>query len=392
MAIAQYSDLFWFPNGALASNIPARVFPESSNALAPLFTDATGTVPLPNPLSTDGAGVLTFWAESGDYWIHLDTESFLVNVGMTQEQADLSTGMASGGEISVNGVNPAALDISAADGYVVDYLGGTQAEPVITRVKTAAQTVPLDAAGLLRQITWWVLDSTGAVIQQASKPSNTQRRTHITLGVTAFIGGVIIVDQSLPVILPQPANQLADLMDALGPFVINGNQIFPNGINLSVNQTAGTLFSRAFNHFSGPVLTNDPHVNTTQAQTPAQFRYITSTGTSFGPLVTAVDVANFDSGGVITPIPGGVNVSSIHRVWLFATNTAATQLAVQYGQSTYANLATALDRIGTTGHVVNPLIAGNGALIAYIAATKSATDLSNPAQAIVVDAGKFATP
>lgn len=392
MALAQYTDTFWFPTGALAANIAARVFQKNSSTFAALFTDATGTVPLANPTATNGAGVLTFWAESGDYWVHLDSETFGITVGMTQEQADLSTGVASGGELSVNALNPAAVDISAVDGYVVDYLAGTQAEPVITRVKTPAQTVALDAAALLRTLTWWLMDSAGTVIQQAPRPTNTQRRTHLMLGVTAQDGGVIFVDQSLPTILPQQANQLADLMDALGPFSVSGNLITPNGANLMINHSAGQLFSRAANHLAGPVLTNDPHIHPTLAQAPAQYRYITATAPSFGPLVNTVDVANFDSGGVITPIGGGAGASSIHRVWLFATATAAAQLAIQYGQATYSSLTNAVDAMGQTGHVVNPLITSSGTLIAHIVATRSATNLSDTAQCRIFSAGKFTTP
>ena len=66
MAIARYQALYWFPNGAPAASIPARIFPLESNALATIYTDVTGTVQLPNPVNTDAFGVLTFWAEEGE--------------------------------------------------------------------------------------------------------------------------------------------------------------------------------------------------------------------------------------------------------------------------------------------------------------------------------------
>ena len=131
---------------------------------------------------------------------------------------------------------------------------------------------------------------------------------------------------------------------------------------------------------------------TTPAESPAQFRYITATGTTFGALRTTVDVANFDNAGVITPIGGGADTSSIHRLWLFGTGTATAQLAFQYGQTTHSSLSAAVNAIGQSGYVVNPLIVGNGALLAYVVATRTATNLSTRLQAVIVAAGKFAAP
>lgn len=466
VALAQYSDLFWYPSGALAAGVAVRIFPLDSNILAPLFTNGTGTVPLANPLTTSAAGAIEFWAEAGEYWMHADSESFRIGVGLTpndpnaiaelqadvlQLQADMntveaevdtlqtevdavetnitvvegditalqgstatiqadltalegvvdlvetlatagvSTGITAGGDLSINAISDSAIDISPLTGFFTDYVTDPF-NPVITPVSYAGGTFELDAAALTRTVTWWLLDDTLTVIQQPLKPSNTQMRTHLVLGVTAQDGGTIFVDQSLPIIAQQPANQQADLIDSLGPFSISGNMITPNGANLQINQTAGTLFSRAFNHFVGPIQTNDPHVNTTQAQTPAQFRYITQSALTFGPLRTTLDVANYDNAGVITPIGGGAGSSTIHRLWLFATNTAQAQLAFQYGQIVHSSLSAAVAAIGSGTFVVNPLIPTNGALIAFIVATRTATDLSNPAQATFVPAGKFASP
>jgi hypothetical protein len=191
--------------------------------------------------------------------------------------------------------------------------------------------------------------------------------------------------------LQQPANQLVDLMTSLGAFNVSGNVISPNGANLLFNQTAGTVFSQAFNHFVGPIQTDDPHVSTTIAQTPASFRHVTRSSPTFGPLETTLDVGNYDVAGVITPIGGGANTSTIHRVYLFPNNTATEQLVLQYGQTTYVSLASAVAAIGAGTFVPNPLTRA-AALIGYIAATRTATNLSDPAQATFVVAGKFATP
>lgn len=87
MALAQYSDLYWVASGALAAGVSARVFNYSSNTLAALFTDATGTVPIANPLTTDSGGRLEFWAEEGRYWVHIDSEAFEIAVGAAAQPA-----------------------------------------------------------------------------------------------------------------------------------------------------------------------------------------------------------------------------------------------------------------------------------------------------------------
>lgn len=398
MPLAQYQDLFWYPSGAVSANVEARVFLEGSNTFATLYTDGTGSTLLPNPTSTDAGGVLTFWAEEGEYWIRINDESFRVSVGAPNMDVfeavskSVSTGILSGGNMSVNGVNAAAIDITPLVAYVMDFVTDPEI-PGYKRFSLPAMTVPLAGASLTRIVTWWLVDSTGAVVQQAAKPSNTQRRTHAILGATAYdqTSGTIINVQPIPTIVPEIGNQLIDLMEAMGPFNISGNVITPNGANLSINRSAGTVFDRGFNHFIGGVVTNDPHVISTSAQTPVSLDRITQLVSGVpAPPVTTIDPTKWDNGGVLTPVAG--NDATLQRVWLVPAGPIGDQVFVQYGQQVFADLNAAVDAFGSGTYVVNPAIDGIAILIATIAVVGNATALNNSAQCIIKRAGKLAFP
>lgn len=398
MPLAQYTNTYWFPDGTLAAGIPARIFPLNSNSLASLWADAAGTIPLPNPITTSPGGQVFFWAEEGEYWVFIRNQTFRISVGAPDldvfeaSSASLSTGVLSGAELNVNGVVPTSVDIGATVGYVMDFVTDPEV-PQLIRVSTAAQTVPMDAGSLTRFLTWWLLTSTGAVVQQAARPTNSQRRQMIVLGVTGYdpIAGAIVIDQSVPVIYESAANQAVDLMDALGAFSITGNAITPNGANLSLTKSSGDAFVRAANRFNGPTLTLDPHVTAVPAQAQVTLRRLTrNVQIPPSPTFTTIDPTVWDNNGVLTPVVG--NDATIQRVWLFPVNNLTDQIGVQYGQAVFPDFNTASASIGSGAFVQNPLTLQGAILLANIIVAGNATALNNPAQALIRKSGKFDTP
>lgn len=81
MALVLYSAYLSFPGGGTASNyFPIPVRPRASNQNALIFTDGTGTTPAANPATSDGDGLVSFYAAPGDYEAILAGERFHVPV------------------------------------------------------------------------------------------------------------------------------------------------------------------------------------------------------------------------------------------------------------------------------------------------------------------------
>jgi hypothetical protein len=301
----------------------------------------------------------------------------------------LSTSIISGGEFTPN-ADPTKVDVSPLTGYIVTY---NSSAPLSATNPTLDFHSAAGHPGLIpaSNPSFYLIDSTGTLIQQATPPTPTQRRTHMFVGFTAQDNlGNVIVDQTLPVTPSQLNNQLVDLMNGLGPYSTSGNTLSANGVNLTFDKTSGGIFARAFSQV--PTF-QDPHNSILAAQTPVQFRPITATFGVFGLLTSILDVANYDPNGlgVITPVGGGANTATNFRVYGFANNTATEQILVQYGQRTYSSLANAVAGLGSGLFVPNQVFTG-GALLGWISVIRTATDLSNPAQVTFTKASKFATP
>ena len=309
-----------------------------------------------------------------------------VNVGQALI-ASQSTAPLFGGEITPN-VDPTKIDISPMTGLVVDFNNSAPISPTNPTVSFVTYPGAVGVTPAFAPITNFFVDSTGTLVQQAATPTPTQRRQMIYLGITVTQAGVLIVDQTLPVIPSQLNNQLVDFMSAAAPFSTSGNLMGPNGANLTMSKTVGNIFARAFSQVPNYL---DPHNSILAAQAPVQFRHITRNVGSAGPLTTLLDVANYDNGGVLTPVGGGANTSTNFRVFGFANNTVTEQILIQYGQVQFASLAAAVSNIPAGVFVQQPATL-NGALLGLISVIRTANDLYNPAQCVFTKASKFANP
>lgn len=305
----------------------------------------------------------------------------------------LSTTVTSGGVVTIN-ADPTKFDITATEGWIVDYdptAAISATNPMLTPVSYPGATGLTVTLGAGVQLIFLLIDSTGAVVQQATAPTRVQYRTHLVLAAMARTGANIVEVNSLGGVTGQLQTQFMDLTRALGGFSSSpvDNFISANGVNLMVDTTGGSVFFPSFNLYTDH---QDPHVTALTPQTPATFNRMSAT-TILPGTFTNIDVANYDPNGlgVITPVGGGANTSTIFRVYVARGATPANQMFIQYGQTAHASLAAARDAIGTGTFVVNPAFIRQ-ALVGWIVATRTATDLSDPAQALFVHAPKFAAP
>lgn len=298
---------------------------------------------------------------------------------------NITTGLIGGGVMTQ--ASSTSFSITQGLAIIADYVT-TPLTPTVNRFTIPAQTITLTAGQLAQGVTWWVSDTNGNITSLNAQPTADQRRTSIQLGVVITSANVIVQVVSDPVYPPQIANQLQDLIYALGVFSTQGNQITANGANLSMNKSAGMMFSGSGNYAADP---NNLHSVSNPAETPVSFRYVTQLTNSFSANKTVLDPTSYDNGGVITAIGGGSSQSTIQRVFLAATGTAGTQLTVQYGNVIYPNLSTAQQSIGAGPFLKNPDI-GLTTLIAWVVTTRICTSLQDTTNASIILANKFATP
>ena len=283
-----------------------------------------------------------------------------------------STGLLSGGAISINGGDNTTFDISLGNGIKVDNTTDPMA-PVKTEVSwTAFSGVTVTNIGT-QLVTYVSINSSGAIVQESSIPNATQRRINIFLGVVIHSNNVIVnAINNLPSVSLDDNAQLQDLMNALGFFSVSGNLISDNGANLEIKKTAGFGF-KAGGNFQND--NTNPHKFSMALLEAPTFRYRDQNSTE-GSDTILIDPTQYDNAGTLTTVSNNNN-ATIQRVFIFPSNI----IRVQWGQEVFSNFSAAIDQVGSEGFVVENNIAENGLFLGSLVVRKNATDLSDTTEA-----------
>lgn len=260
--------------------------------------------------------------------------------------------------------------------------------PVVKTVAYGGFAVTV--ANLAAPLTYFMVDSSGAIVQNAGVPTRAQRRTYAVLGRVVVLGGAITNVQDSPILAAQPVHTTLDVLNSLSDVRVSGIVVTPNPGTLTFAVTSGGIFNFGANNVNNP---DDPNVTMFNAVNPGAFRYVTQTGVVDVTPRTAIDPANYDVGGVVTPVPGGAGTTTIQRVHCYPTQN----IFIQYGQVAFSSMGAAIDAItlgdvGTTPYVTNPSLIGGGVRTAFILVTRTAVNLADTANARIARATKLGDP
>lgn len=291
---------------------------------------------------------------------------------------NLSSGLISGGELTINGLDNTKFDISDGSGLIVDNFTDVS-NPTITEVSWSnltAQTVTNLAS---QNLTFVLINSSGAIVQQATYPSDEQFRDYIFIGQLGHTNRVNIgATVKTPDVLASPLNQLMDLEAAIG-IINSGNVVSPNGANLKIDKSVGTLFALGSNFFHN---NKDPNKVNIAAVVEATFRLRTQTGNG-GTGVTDLDTGNYDNAGTITSLLN--NKYTNFRVFLGINSN----IVIQYGQVVYNSLNAAISGIEQESFTIYSNLENNFSLIGIISVKSDATDLTDTSDAFFSRTSKF---
>src|SRR5690606_15854429 len=132
MALAVWQSTIVNQSGDVQPNAQVEVRLESSGALAAIYADRDGNIPLDNPFNADENGFARFYAAGGAYKITASLGSFSqtfrhVAIGLLGEQDQLSGNVAIDGTLTINaGASALSLKPGSRDHVYMQFFADTE--------------------------------------------------------------------------------------------------------------------------------------------------------------------------------------------------------------------------------------------------------------------------
>ena len=263
------------------------------------------------------------------------------------------------------------------------FTGGVITQASATTYDIASGTGLINFGGAITEISWsailgntltftpltLVYINSAGNLYASSTLTPDETREYILIGavsgnavsdITSITPGALILENN--------GQHISDLSWALGIFNISGNNFGPNGANLSIDKSQGSVFQMGSNAYTD---INAPNNTITSLTSAGNFIHATQTGAfAFNNLI---DPDVYDVGGVVTVIPGGNNRWTFRYVYITAQNVHIVEL----GQTWYGTFNNARDALNTEVHVSSNAGATGVLLRCIIIVQRNATDLSD---------------
>ena len=354
-------------------------------------TYVAGTSSFPFTARTNQIGyVITTGTSTGEIYVSINNED--ENLTLTDIERNILEGnVISTGIYNYTGMTQGTgqtINIAAINGWIAynTYTYATLPD-VKEIIYTGGTNIPLTYLNSADS-TYILINSASTIVQQTTFPTPQQRRENIFLGKVVHPNRATIT--SINQTVDFDVSPMAAIRDLWTPLKLINQGIIPspNGVNLTINTSAGTLWGNGIGWVTNQL---NPDSVSISGTSPTTFQYrtqlspITGGTAPYTGNTTFIDPAHYDNNGVVTNVGGGPNSSTNQRIYIFPTGL----VRIQYGQTVYSNLAAAVAGSQTESFVEYANNRDNGILIGILSVNKNATQLSNSAQAVFNLVSKF---
>ena len=311
-------------------------------------------------------------------------------------ESTLSTGLLYGGVLSTTN-GSTTFNITSGSGLVLNFNASTTSDPYPT-IKTvewlASTNVPLTYV-TSSQITYIGINDSGGIIQRTTPFNQIDYETNIPIGRVLHQTGSVT---NGTITSPHTSYGLPSSHDifvrAFGPLKLSGHVLAASGSTLGLTKTGGDSYVEGRNYTSNPS-SPDLVLSTTDFALTNSKIYREYVSGSTPVIDTGVGTAGYtvidptkyvDANGTLQTVSSGKY--SIQRVYWFP-NSVNRALFVYYGTATYNSIDVAQASIADQGFTEGANTAGAAIFVAYIIVRGNASDLSNDAQAKIIQAPLF---